>query len=219
MLFGFNKEINLYNMKYPLHATPTARRFRAPFQALFLGTLAVLLSLTTLSCEGPIGPEGPPGRDGLDGVNILGTVFEAQGTFSAANQYSLLFEFPNTLEVFETDVVLVYLLWDTTQDGNGQSVDIWRLLPQTRIIDQGLLQYNFDHTFFDVSVFLETDFDPAFLLPGDTDNQVFRIAVLPADPLNGSRVNLSDYEQVMQFMGATEKDIIRLDESRQAQTK
>ncbi len=166
--------------------------------------LALVFSAFTVSCEGP---QGPPGLNGLDGVNILGSVFEVQGTFTQANEFSLLFEFPNTLEVFETDVVLVYLLWDVTTDGNGQNVDIWRLLPQTRIVDQGLLQYNYDFTFFDVNIFLETDFDPALLLPGDTDNQVFRIAVLPADMVAGSRVDVNDYEQVMSLIGATESDV------------
>lgn len=181
-----------------------------------LAGLALVMSLFTLSCEGP---QGPPGLDGRDGVNILGSVFEVQGTFTAANEYSLLFEFPNNLEVFETDIVLVYLLWDVTQDGNGQDVDIWRLLPQTRIVDQGLLQYNFDHTFFDVNIFLETDFNPDFLLPGDTDNQVFRVAVLPADQLATSRVNLSDLGQVMELMGITEADIQHIEEPMGAAAK
>lgn len=169
-----------------------------------MGMLALMLSAFTVSCEGP---QGPPGLNGLDGVNILGSVFEVQGTFTPANEYALLFEYPTTLEVFETDVVLVYLLWDVTTDGNGQNVDIWRLLPQTRIVDQGLLQYNYDYTFFDVNIFLETDFDPALLLPGDTDNQVFRVAVLPADMIAGSRVDVNDYDQVMSLIGASEADV------------
>jgi hypothetical protein len=70
------------------------------------------------------------------------------------------------------------MLWEETEDSNGEPVDIWRLMPQTRILDQGLLQYNYDYTFFDVSIFLESDFDLSTLQPGDTDDQVFRIAVL-----------------------------------------
>ena len=137
------------------------------------------LTLFLISCEGPIGPpgfDGFDGRDGLngeDGVNILGAVIDIEGTFSADMDYTIGYEFPNTIEVFETDVVLVYLLWGQTEDGNGELVDIWRLMPQTRILDQGLLQYNFDHTFFDVTMFLEADFDLATLPAGDTDNQVF----------------------------------------------
>jgi hypothetical protein len=176
-------------------------------------TLGIVLALFIVACEGPAGPPGPPGFDGIDGedgVNILGQVLEIEGDFTAENDYSIFFEFPQTVEVFESDVVLVYLLWDQTEDGSGEPVDIWRLLPQTRILQQGLLQYNFDHTFFDVSIFLETDFDPATLQPGDTDNQVFRIAVIPADFAQGSKINRTDLKAVMNSLNISEKDVHRI---------
>lgn len=179
--------------------------------------LGILLSLFFISCEGPVGPPGPPGFDGFDGldgqdgINILGQVMEIEGSFTAENEYALFYEFPQTVEVFESDVVLVYLLWDQTEDGNGDPVDIWRLLPQTRILAQGLLQYNYDHTFFDVSVFLESDFDLSTLQPGDTDNQVFRIAVLPADFVQGSKLDRSNLEAVMKSLNITEKDVQRME--------
>lgn len=175
------------------------------------------LTLFLISCEGPIGPpgfDGFDGRDGLngeDGVNILGAVIDIEGTFSADMDYTIGYEFPNTIEVFETDVVLVYLLWGQTEDGNGELVDIWRLMPQTRILDQGLLQYNFDHTFFDVTMFLEADFDLATLPAGDTDNQVFRIAILPADSISGkSSLDTSNINEVMHSLGVTENEVPRI---------
>jgi hypothetical protein len=165
------------------------------------------------ACEGPVGPPGPPGFDGVngqDGINLLGQVVEIEGTFSLSNDYALFFEFPQTVEVFESDVVLVYILWDQTEDADGLPVDIWRLLPQTRLLDQGILQYNYDHTFFDVSIFLESDFDLTTLPPGDTDDQIFRIAVLPSDFVQGSRVNLSNIDVVMDMLNVEESDIQRI---------
>ena len=178
-----------------------------------LGSLVLLI---IAACEGPAGPPGPPGFDGLDGldgqdgINLLGQVVEIEGTFSVDNDYALFYEFPQTIEVFESDVVLVYILWDQFDDGSGELVDIWRLLPQTRLLDQGILQYNFDHTFFDVSIFLESDFDLSTLLPGDTDNQIFRIAVLPADFAQGSKLNYSNIEAVMSVLNVEESDIQRI---------
>jgi hypothetical protein len=178
--------------------------------------LGCLFALLFIACEGPQGPPGFDGFDGLDGrdgidgqdgVNILGKVIDIEGTFSAENDYGLLFEFPQTIEVFETDVVLVYLLWDQTEDSNGEAVDIWRLLPQTRILDQGLLQYNYDHTFLDVNIFLESDFDLGTLQSGDTDNQVFRIAVLPAETAQGSKLDLSNVYNVMGRINVDEQNI------------
>ncbi|MGI9553072.1 MAG: collagen-like protein [Aurantibacter sp.] len=180
---------------------------------LLFGTF---LAIFFISCEGPIGPPGFDGLDGLDGldgqdgVNILGKVIDLEGDFTAENEYSILFEFPQTVEVFETDVVLVYLLWDQTEDSNGEAVDIWRLMPQTRILDQGLLQYNYDYTFLDVSMFLEADFDLGTLQSGDTDAQVFRVAILPAEMAAGSRMDKSNIANVMQTLGVEEKDVPRV---------
>lgn len=174
---------------------------------------AALLSLLASSCSGRDGLHGFDGQDGLDGldgqdgVNILAQVVDIQGTFDTANDYTIFYEFPQSIEVFETDVVLVYLLWDQTEDSNGEAVDIWRLMPQTRILDQGLLQYNYDHTFLDVNLFLEADFDLGTLPAVDTDNQVFRIAVIPAEQASGSRIDRSNIDAVMQLLGVNEKDI------------
>lgn len=175
--------------------------------------LGALLTIFFISCEGPQGPpgfdgfDGRDGVDGEDGINILGQVVDIEGTFSLDNDYSLFYEFPQTIEVFETDVILVYLLWDVTEDGNGDPVDIWRLMPQTRILNQGLLQYNYDYTFFDVSIFLESDFDLSTLTPGDTDNQVFRIAVLPAEAAQTGKLDITNISSVMSVLGVSENDI------------
>ncbi len=184
--------------------------------SLFFSAIAVLFMI---SCEGPAGPPGPPGYDGFDGldgldgqdgINILGTVFEIEGSFTPANEYTLFYEFPNTTEVFESDLVFVYILWDQTEDGNGELVDIWRLLPQTRLLDQGILQYNFDHTFFDVSVFLESDFDLATLMSGDTDDQVFRIAIVPAEYGTTGKLDTSNIDAVMRALNVSENEIQRI---------
>ena len=167
----------------------------------------IFIVAITLSCEGPEGPPGLNGFDGLDGldgqdgINILGKVLEIEGTFEAANDYSIFFEFPQDVEVFESDLVLVYLLFEQVDDPDGgDPIDVWRLLPQTRIIDQGLLQYNYDHTFLDVNIFLESDFDLGTLPAGDTDNQIFRIAVVPAEFGTDNSVDTSNLNAVMDAM-------------------
>jgi hypothetical protein len=185
-------------------------------KGLFYSISALFLIVMT-ACEGPVGPPGFDGRDGLDGrdgqdgVNILGTVIDIQGTFDASNNYSILYEFPQTVEVFETDIVLVYLLWDQTTDSNNEPVDIWRLLPQTRILNQGLLQYNYDHTFLDVNLFLEADFDLATLMPGDTDDQIFRIAIIPAEASSSARINFNDMQAVMNLLNVEEENIPKVE--------
>ena len=139
-------------------------------------TVIILLFATVfiLSCEGPMGPPGE------DGTSLLGTIFELEGDFKASNNYELYFDFPQSFKIYDTDVVLVYILWDVV-NVNGKNTDVWRLLPQTIVLDEGVIQYNFDYTVNDVKIFLETTIPLNKLLPAETQDQVFRIAVLPAD--------------------------------------
>jgi len=136
--------------------------------------ILLFASVFILSCEGPMGPPGE------DGTSLIGTIFEMEGDFKASNNYELFFDFPQNFEIYETDVVLVYILWEVATV-NGKNTDVWRLMPQTRFVDDGVIQYNFDYTVNDVRVFLETTFSYEDLLPAETQDQVFRIAVLPAD--------------------------------------
>ena len=181
---------------------------------------ASFITLLFISCTGPEGPPGFDGYDGLDGADgqdgidgEIGNVFDVVGDFTAENEYQIFVDFYETaptLEVFENDVILIYILWDQTEDNDGLPVDIWRLLRQTRILDQGLLQYNYDHTFLDAYIFLESDFDLNTLPTGDTDEQIFRIAVLPANLVAGSKMDKSNISTVMQTLGVEESTISRI---------
>lgn len=137
---------------------------------LFL-LLALSTSIIFTSCEGPTGPPG---------INILGKVFETTVNFNAGNNFSRLVNFPTSIEVYESDVVLVYLLEETIS-GDGGPIDIWSQLPQTYFLDQGTLLYSFDHTFLDVNLFLDGNFNLTTLSSNYTDNQIFRIAVVPSE--------------------------------------
>ena len=154
----------------------------------------IVTAITFTSCEGPVGPPGEPG------VNILGTVFEIQGDFTADNSYLLYYQFPNNFEVYNSDVVLVYILWEQS---NG--LDVWRLMPQTVALktiypdwsETDVLQYNFDYTYQDVQIFLEGTMDLSTLLPAETDNQVFRIVVVPADFVAQKSVDINDLNSLL----------------------
>ncbi len=161
--------------------------------------LLVAMALLT-ACVGEPGLDGLDGldgKDGKDGVNILGTAFEIEGDFTAANDYMLYFKFPNTIQVYESDIVLVYILWETVTGSDNKPMDVWRLLPQTVVLDEGLLQYNYDFTIKDVQIFLGGNVNFATLLPAEWENQVFRIVVMPADFATNLSLDLTNYNLVM----------------------
>ncbi len=154
-----------------------------------ISILSILFILIT-ACEGDPGPQGPPG------VNILGQVFEVTVDFSPANNYQVLVEFPQDIEVFESDVVMVYLLETEISDSSGP-IDVWTPLPQSFFFDNGSeLVYNFNHTFLDVSLFLDGNTNLDTIPFEFIDDKEFRIALLPADFANNPNVDLYDYMSI-----------------------
>jgi hypothetical protein len=173
--------------------------------------LLLTLAIVFISCEGPAGPLGLPGFNGEDGVNIVAQSYEFTTSFSAPD-YETQSIYPNSIEVFPTDMTLVYILWDEVPSDDGGFVDVWRLLPQTVYSDFGEFAYNYDATTGDVRVFLDgpltTDFTQ--LAPGDTDNQIFRVVILPVDLANDPRLDITDYNSVMNMVGISESDVIKI---------
>ncbi|WP_430971747.1 hypothetical protein [Sunxiuqinia rutila] len=176
-------------------------------------TITRLLMILTLAvfaaCEGPVGPPGPPGEDGLDGFDgENGYLFEIEGTFSPTNDYTLYFAFPEDFTTYDTDIVMVYILWDQVESSTGEWLDVWRALPQTVVVNEGVIQYNFDYTVGDVQIFIEETVGE--LLPEETDNQVFRIAVLPADFWSTKSVDINNLDAVMKTMNVSEKTVKKM---------
>ena len=104
---------------------------------IFTLLLISVFVLTSCNNDGPIGPQGPQGPQGPAGADgLIGTVIDLQGSFNSTNNYNLTLDF-NTegIEVFESDVVLVYL--KTGEDGTagGLPVEVFSMLPHTEFID------------------------------------------------------------------------------------
>lgn len=162
--------------------------------------LFAIISLV-ISCEGPMGPPGYDGFDGQDGLDgAIGSIFEIQGDFTPGNDYMLYYAFPNDFEIYDGDVVLVYILWEQAETNNGGLTDVWRLCPQTVVLNDGVLQYNFDYTLADVQIFLEGTTNFNNLLPAETDDQIFRIAVLPAAFAKENTIDVNDFNAVMKSL-------------------
>lgn len=150
------------------------------------------LSLLIYSCqEGPVGPRGERGPQGEPGENGQeGFTFEYIVDFISPN-YSSTLDFPNDFQMLDSDVVLVYFLWGVDND-----LEIWRQLPQTLLLEEGTLLYNFDFTTNDVVVFMDADFNMDVLGANYTDEWVARVVVVPAQFADNGRiagVDFSDY--------------------------
>lgn len=152
--------------------------------------------------QGPRGPEGPAGEDGL-----IGTVIDLQGSFTSADDFLVLDFNDEGIEVFESDVVLVYLKTGEDGEAGGLPVEVFSMLPHTEFIDGQILQYDFDFTFFDVQIFLKGTFDFDALDPIYTTNQKFRVVVVPAEFAETSGIDLSNMKAVMHALDIQPEDI------------
>lgn len=158
--------------------------------------ILVLIGMITLqSCEGP---QGPPGRDG---VTVEAEVFELRNVnfgFSSQFGYSIYREL--TPPILNSDVMLIYRMDGTI----NSSTPIWQQIPRTLYLNQGELDYDFDFSRVDFTIYADGTYDlettPQFL-----DNQTFRIVIIPG--YFSGRMDYSNYEQVMAMYGLTEADV------------
>lgn len=157
-----------------------------------------IFALLLTSCTGEQGPPGFNGLNGQNGVNFVGQTFERTIDFTSTNNYQVTLEIPSDVELFESDMVLVYHL-----KGEADGFDVWKALPETVYISAGEeFQYNFEHNYDLVTIFIEShpNFDFNLLLDNERINQTFRIVVLPIDFINSTDVDVTDYNAVMELM-------------------
>lgn len=151
--------------------------------------LTSVFAFLLTACTGDQGPPGFDGFDGQDGGLIVASAFEIIVDFNGDNGYQIIE--PYGFEVFPSDVTLVYMEWENE---NGEP--IWRLLTQTEYFDNGVLVYNYDFTQQDVRIFLDGTINFNTLDNVWTQNQAFRIVVVPADNIDG--LNRSNLDSIMQ---------------------
>lgn len=161
-------------------------------------SLLLLPVLFLAACEGP---QGPPG---YDGINILGQTFEYENVnfdyHPANNYYSKVLQIPSDILVYESDAILVYRL-EKVVNINGTITDSWSLIPQNFFFNNGgIIQYVYNHTFLDVELIIEGNFDLTNLPYDFTRNQVFRFVVVPSEFGVKSGVDISDYNAVMNYL-------------------
>lgn len=152
--------------------------------------LAVIGITVVSSCEGP---QGLPGQNGQDG--LLSEVFELKNIDFGYND-QVGYNIYQTLspQIYASDAILIYRLSGTI-DSN---TPIWQLIPRTLYLPQGELDYNFDFSKEDFTIYAEGTYNLE-LTPQYLDNQTFRIVILPGyfSGKSKSIVDKNDYNAVI----------------------
>lgn len=163
---------------------------------IFLLFALVTFSFTACSDDdGERGPQGPPGEPG---VNILGQTFEFEDVdfdyYEDGNFYATVITIPSEIEVLESDAILVYRR--EVIDGT----ETWSMIPQNFFLEEGTIQYVFNHTPDDIELLIDGNFDLSQLDGAYTQNQFFRFIVVPSNFALDTGVDISDYEAVMEVL-------------------
>lgn len=150
--------------------------FNAPtLTKFYLILISIFLLIFYIGCEGDRGPAGPEGPEGPPGAEILPVSFEFTANLTTQNNFEFLQDIPAEIEVFDSDVIIVFVLEDILED----DTEVWRQLPITEFNERGTRLLTFDFTFADVRLFLDANYE---LGSADEFTDVlFRGVHIPAD--------------------------------------
>lgn len=173
------------------------------FLNLFIKFIILFAFFFTSCGEGPAGPQGPAGPE------VLPISFEFNATLVQENGFEDFHDIPAQIDVFDSDMVLVYILEDFIEE---EDLDVWRQLPLTEFTSQGTTIINFDFSAVDIRVFMEANY---VMGPNDGFEGVLMRAVhIPADFLgkfkNDAFKNVQSLNEIEQQLGVEIKDLGRI---------
>ncbi|ADV50151.1 dihydrolipoamide dehydrogenase [Cellulophaga algicola DSM 14237] len=178
-----------------------------------LGMFSIVLFVSCSGSDGLNGERGFDGADGEDGINAR--VFEVDNVnliYNANNNIydeTLTFIDYTSFEVLPEDAILVYRFDSNITFNDGVVQDNWSLIPQSFFLDGGTIQYTNTHTARDTQIFLDGNFDLSGISTDFTDNQLFRIVILPGNFLS-SKLDKSNMSAVLNAINVEEESIARI---------
>lgn len=163
---------------------------------IFLFLAVVAMATTFSSCHGDDGAPGPAGPDS--------EVFELRNVnFGLKNgEYSIYQTLDPTIDL--ADNILIYRMTGTIDS----QTPIWQLIPRTLFVTQGELDYDYDFSREDLTIYAGGTYNLA-LTPEFINNQTFRIVIVPGYLSNksASPVDLKDYNAVVKYYNIDDSKI------------
>lgn len=162
--------------------------------------MLVLIGITGLSsCEGPQGPAGQ------NGYSVESEVFELKNInfgYNDADGYTIYQTFGT--QIYSSDNILIYRLSGTI----NSTTPIWQLIPRTLYLNQGELDYDYDFSKQDFTIYAGGTFDLA-LAPQYIQNQTFRIVIIPGyfSGRSSKKVDKNDYNAVIKAYNINDSNV------------
>ncbi len=139
--------------------------------------------------------------------DTIAEVFELKGVNFVLNagQYEI-YRVLNPV-IFASDNILIYRLAGTI----NPTTPIWQLIPRTLFLPEGQLDYDFDFSKQDFTIYANGDYNLA-LTPNYLNNQTFRIVIIPGffSGRMATAEDFSDYHAVLKRYNISDKKVIQL---------
>jgi hypothetical protein len=109
-------------------------------------------------------------------------------------------------QIYASDVVLIYRMSDLI----NSSTPVWQLIPRTVYLNEGELDYDFDFSKQDFTIYAGGTFNLE-LTPGYIYNQTFRIVIVPGYfSKTVNNVDVKDYKAVIEYYNIDDKNISKI---------
>lgn len=140
--------------------------------------------------------------------DTISEVFELRNVnfdFNTTDGYTIYQTF--NPQIFASDVVLIYRLSGTI----NSSTPIWQQIPRTLFLPEGELDYDFDFSKQDFTIYAGGTYDLA-TTPTYINNETFRIVIVPGYLSNkgGKTVDYSDYNAVIKAYNINDASVTQL---------
>lgn len=179
------------------------RRNKSNISKRMILLLFVVIAAGITGCAGPEGAQGPQGPTGY---TVESEVFELRNVnfdLDINNEYSIYRSL--NPQILLSDNILIYRMAGTI---NSQT-PIWQLIPRTLYLPQGELDYDYDFSRVDFTIYAGGNYNilstPSYLF-----NQTFRIVIIPGYLSNKgtqNAINLDDYNAVIKAYDIDESNI------------
>jgi hypothetical protein len=160
--------------------------------------LAAIGLATLTSCDGDRGPQGPAGP--------RSEVFELQNIdfdLDQNNEYTIFQELNPFIN--DADNILIYRLTGTIDS----QTPIWQLIPRTLFLEEGELDYDFDFSPIDFTIYAGGTY-PLTTTPQFINNQTFRIVIIPGYFSKGNSLDFNDYDAVIKSLNIDDSKVVVL---------
>jgi hypothetical protein len=138
--------------------------------------------------------------------DTISEVFELQNVnfqYDPINGYNIYVPF--NPQIFPSDVVLIYRLSGVI----NSNTPIWQSIPRTLYLNEGELDYDFDFSSVDFTIYAGGNYNLA-TTPSYITNQTFRIVIVPAYFGRNSNLDLNDYNAVIRAFNIDDSKIVKI---------